>query len=44
MKKEVKGKFTFYSYTNIKNCRSLLFELKRRLNMKITGQIIDIYR
>lgn len=38
--KEKIGKFTIYSYSNLKVSQSILFELKRRLNMKISGEII----
>lgn len=38
---EPAGHFTIYAYTPVKNSQSILFELKRRLNMRVTGKIID---
>lgn len=38
---EPAGHFTIYAYTDVKNSQSILFELKRRLNMRVTGEIIE---
>jgi hypothetical protein len=35
--------FTIYTYSKPENSQALMFELKRRLNLKIHGEVVDIY-
>lgn len=37
---QTSGHFTIYAYTNVKNSQSILFQLKRRLNIRVTGEVI----